>query len=1016
MLIYFRNVLPTMAQDQSFNEFLNMDSHDEEDLTLNQNCLYYTYDELDQIEQHKSNLNILHLNIRGFISKRTRLLELLQTMEDSGTSIDIILLCETFMTKENKNNFKIKNYTLLSSENRTDLKQGGVAIFVKKGIKAIERKDLNIFHEGIFESCFIQLDIRNNKTIIGEVYRVPNTNEKAFMDKYTTILQNINGEKKELIIGLDQNIDYLKINCNKNAYDFFELNLDNQILPTITRPTRVTHASATLIDNINLSLKLSKQYNTGIILTDISDHFPCFLSIQNPKSNNKTNFQIKSRKLNANKIINIKEKLQLVDWNLLINMDTNNAYNTFEKLLMGIIDECAPEKIKIVNHKNVIKEPWFTPGLLTSSRKLNKLFNKTIGKPRDSEAYNKYIEFRNKYNSIKRKAKHNYYHNKIYEFKSQGKKMWKIINELIGKSNNKLDCLDYITHEGIKTYNKPMIANLFCNFFTNIGPSQSSKITTSQYNFRHFCTLNSQNSIFMMPTSQEEIHKIITSLKNKSSFGHDKINNTLIKILSEHLCTPLEIIFNKSLLNGQVPDQMKIAHIVPIHKSNSKHELNNYRPISLLTSMSKILEKIVHTRLFHFLNSNNLLNNMQFGFTPEKSTIDAVTLFLGKLIKNLENKDYSLGMFVDFSKAFDTLDHNILLYKLQNLGIRGIAYNWLKSYLTERKQTVRLYTEHSNEYILSDFYNISHGIPQGSILGPLLFIIYILDMKNCTNITIPISFADDTTFIINNKSIDDLYIDAYNILTGLYDYCAANKLSINLSKTKIILFKPRNKNHMFRIPDLIINNTAIERVEYFKFLGVTIDSKLNWEPHFNSIKCKLIQNLYFFNALKNILPPFCKKLLYYAHVYPHLLYGNILWGPMLNKSQINVLNKLQDKIVRTFDNKVNKSNTNSIYKNHNILKINDLIALQLGGTIQKIKLNKLQPILSELFNTPQPQVSYSLRNARVPSIARHTSAIYNKSFLVQAQNTWTRLPQAIKSTTSIHSFQYFFKKNVITTY
>jgi hypothetical protein len=251
--------------------------------------------------------------------------------------------------------------------------------------------------------------------------------------------------------------------------------------------------------------------------------------------------------------------------------------------------------------------------------------------------------------------------------------------------------------------------------------------------------------------------------------------------------------------------------VLPIFKTNNKHEFTNYRPISLLSCLSKVLENIIYNRFYTYLDVNNLFNHLQFGFRKKLNTIDAVTLFLSKVISGMDRKEYSMGIFIDLSKAFDTIDHNILLFKLDRLGISGVANRWFHDYLSERKQCVRLYKSNSNDFMLSNTHTVTHGVPQGSILGPLLFLAYISDLSNAVNNGTPISFADDTTIFINNKSFEDLYIEAYEDLNSLLNYFNANKLSINLKKTKYILFKPNTRkiHALDKVPDLVINDIKI---------------------------------------------------------------------------------------------------------------------------------------------------------------------------------------------------------------
>ena len=984
---------------------------------LNQ-CDYYTYDTLSELNHNKErNFKILHLNIHSLHSKLDKLKYLLDNLKLSNHEIDIILLCETFMNDFNKNKCRIKGYCLKEYAYRQHSKFGGVAIYVKKGIKTIPRTDLKIYVEGQLETCFIEIVTEDKKRniIVGELYRVPGTNVKNYIEQFDVLLNKLKLEQKEIVLGTDQNIDFLKINQDKKSSELLDVSLNNGILPTITRPTRVTHSTSTLIDNIYISHNLCKSYHSAIITTDISDHFPCLTMLSTKKIIKNDYIEFRSRKLNPNKLRKISEHLSYTEWNCLNSLETQDAYTKFEEVITTAINKYAPEQTHKVKQNN-INEPWMTRGILISSKRIHKLFLQCIKRDKQDIAYINYVKHRNKLNSIKRKAKMAYYKNEIIKYKNDSKKLWKVINDITGKCRNKLDSTDYININGIKTYNKEIIANEFCKFFSKVGSNLADNIKTSNKAFHEYFNIYNQDSIFLTPTNRFEIEKILSDMKNKSSFGPDMINNIILKNLKSIISHPLEIIFNKSITTGIVPSQLKHAHVLPIFKGNGSHDLNNFRPISLLNCTSKILEKIIHKRLYTFIENRNLFSPLQFGFRKQKSTKDAIIAFLSRLITNLDKNEYCLGVFVDLSKAFDTIDHDILLKKLDKFGVRGIANIWFKNYLTARQQSVRINKDNSNEFISSESQTITHGIPQGSILGPVLFILYIADICTVTNGS-AISFADDTTILIHNKSFEDLYISAYNDVINLIDYFNANKLSINLTKTKYILFKPniRNQQRLNQIPNLIVNGIQIDKVESIKFLGVLIDQNLSWKLQINNILNKLNHSFYVLNSSKRKLPLTIMKLLYNAHVMSHISYGNLAWGSMINATEINKISKLLNKILKTMTNRRAKNNEmDRIYKELECLKFSDITELELSIFSYKLNNNMIPPsIISTLNTTPRP---YNTRNRNIPRIHKHRTKLYNNSFLAKFNMIWTRLPERLKNSSSLKNFTREFKRHKLNEY
>ncbi len=355
-------------------------------------------------------------------------------------------------------------------------------------------------------------------------------------------------------------------------------------------------------------------------------------------------------------------------------------------------------------------------------------------------------------------------------------------------------------------------------------------------------------------------------MKTKSSSGHDNVNSKLIKSLKSEVKEPISILTNLSIINGIFPTTYKIAQVVPIYKN--KNEINNYRPISLLPTFSKILEKIIHTCIYDFLQQNNILSNSQYGFRPKHSTNDAISELVFDITENLENKSNTLSVFLDLSKAFDTIDHKILLSKLNHYGIRGTTLKWFKSYLEDRTQYVKINNTKSTTK------PVTCGVPQGSVLGPLLFIIYTNDLANSLTYTHAILFADDTTIYANSNNLNILYENVQNDLSSLDVWFKTNKLSLNVNKTNYMMFTNNHRpqlNHMNKT--LTIGNEEIVKKKHVKFLGVTIDENLKWHEHITSAKNKISKTFYSIKMVKHILPQNILKTLYETLIQPHLEYG-----------------------------------------------------------------------------------------------------------------------------------------------
>lgn len=351
----------------------------------------------------------------------------------------------------------------------------------------------------------------------------------------------------------------------------------------------------------------------------------------------------------------------------------------------------------------------------------------------------------------------------------------------------------------------------------------------------------------------------------------------------------LSYIINLSFTQGCFPEELKIARVIPLYKSGDNQLLKNYRPVSVLPLFSKLFERVMFNRILEFINKHSLLYKFQFGLRSGHSTSNALMIIVDKILGGFNEGDMTIGVFIDFSKAFDTVNHQILLNKLIKYGIRGPAYKWLTNYLHNRKQFV------SYDSVTSSTGNISCGVPQGSILGPLLFILFINDMYKVSEKIYPILFADDSNIFIQGKNLSNITAILNEELSKINLWIQANKLSLNIDKTKFILFKPRRKQPTTVYP-VMINNRTIERIYETKFLGVIISSDLSWDHHTKYIAGKIAKGIGVICKARQSLSQKSLLTLYYSFVYPYLCYCVEVWGATSNKN-LHRLHKMQKKIV-----------------------------------------------------------------------------------------------------------------------
>ena len=858
------------------------------------------------------------LNVRSLLANGEKVESFLET-----TKLDILAIQEVWKADDE---FSGYNYTDITRKNK---RGGGVAFLVKK------EHDFKVTNKHIDKNVeFITIRIKDRH--FTSVYLPPNNNLKEGL---ATLERSINHKKNVFILGdfnINLNIDSFTNSEASPTERLHDFNRNIMCYPLIRNPTRITKTTVSTIDNIITNEK--NDVISGVLTAQVADHLSPFVIIKDKqKKSNTSREMITVRNMAPENIQKLREDLQATNWDkLLESNDINEKTDTFATKLKELLDKnCELKTIKFNKNKHA-KEPWMTAGLLRSRARKDKLYFKWV-KSRLPAQFDEYKLFQSLFNKVKKESRQLHYKQLYEDNYKDSRKLWQVTNTILNRKQRKDDTkkLNLIIN-GTNLTNDNEIAEAFNTHFVSIGKTLAEKFPTNENYMQHMTTWNG-DSLKFREMNDNDFDNIIKIMKAKKSTGFDEISNKLIKEVYLEIRNPMTHLINTSIKESTVPIAWKTAKVIPLHKGGKKEDKNNYRPISLLSALSKILEKFIHKQVYDFVEGK-ILCATQFGFRKKCETSQAIMNFMKNIEENNSEK-YHVSIFVDIKKAFDSVNHAILIKKLECLGIKGKEKKWFENYLKDRKQITIVNGKASSEKLLDT------GVPQGSILGPLLFLLYINDMPNATNLLTTL-FADDTTYQLSGnclRKIEELMNYELGKIANWFD---DNHLTLHPGKTRYIIYQAGRK--IAEDINLNLKGVPIQRVGNeneetgFKFLGLWLDEKLNWKLHIEKVLAKTRKITYTIIKLKKYLPAEHIAMIYKGLIKPIFEYGLSIWGHKRTKE----LNRSHKKIIRIMNSMPQHTHAEPLLKQMNILQLDDLYKLRVVTALNKVRNGEAPNILA----------------------------------------------------------------------
>lgn len=860
------------------------------------------YDKLDRyienIRQKKQRHRIIvHLNICSMRKNWDELKDIVINESD----IDVMIITEINIKEHENIVYSLKGYKMIVYNRENKTRGGGIGIYIKENIE-INNTIMGNSTGGMYEYIQISLELDHKKTTIIAIYRPPDGDVNAFVEDIQSRLLEIKEKSNVILIG-DINIDLndtngMKVSNYRNV--MAQNGMENCIFSNTREVMRDNKLVVSCIDHVYE--RYHAEVFSAVIQLRVSDHYMVAISFLAPSHQEENRIH--------NKIMynesNLKNDVLKVEWGN--DKEMNDTVELYDSICSkfntvynrNIKSKCKPEKIR----KN---KSWVTKEIIDKIRIRDNAFKKWKNTPSNVKYRDEYKKLRNKVNKEIKQQKYRHQISRIECYKDNMKKIWKEINNIVGRTvlGNIDDTIN--TFLG-KAYKTEQILEAFVDEFSKGIERIIHKCPLVLINEENIDKRSmSRVSILIPKITEINVKNIITNMKSSKAPGIDAIRIQDLQLCKSKLAPALVKLINTSIKNGVLPQGLKTSIIRPIYKGGAHSDYKNYRPIAILSSIEKIMEVYITNKLNKYLETHKIINEDQHGFQKGKSTVSLLKNYVDYVNGNLNTNKIIITIFIDLKKAFDTINHSILIKRLENIGIRGRILEWFKNYLKQRSMIVRINGKNS------EVREVSRGIPQGSILGPILYTIYVNQvfkyMKHCKMYM----YADDTAMTVVHNELNvamQLLQDDFNrFQLWIHD----NELIINERKTKILCIKTPNKKKLIDINikchtysclhkgnyDGSCKCSVLEEVNNFKYLGLYLDNKFSWDTHVGVVVKKLRVCAAQFFKLKYILDFKNLTIVYNALVKSILLYGIQCYGQctITNKIKIERLNNHIRKII-----------------------------------------------------------------------------------------------------------------------